>query len=663
MSKQYRTAAGRAGRAAALLLAATTMAASPPATVAQTVRSAGVAPTRLLTKPPKRPHDLRARALVVCSPSTDGTFTGGGQFNLTGGTDSGVLAGFENSACDSQDAIAGGAYNGIGGNGNAGFSFIGGGFENLINVASGDSTNSFIGAGSTNSVATDNSGVMAGENNSIEGSHSAIAGGYGNDVAGAYGLAGGGYGNSVGGEFAFGGGGQNNRISGKYAVISGGLSNSATGAQAFVGGGYGNVASGAGAFVGAGGSKYLAQSVSGFNVASGLDSYLGGGDANAASGTQSFLGAGQNNTTSGGEAFVGSGYGNAASGGYAFIGAGYLNAASSYDNFIGAGYSNANAGEGAFLGAGGLRYLAHAATRPNSIGTRGTDGFVGAGDGNTLNSFAAFIGGGQYNTISAPAILASSIGGAYGAIGGGYGNSIVSASSNPVQFGFIGGGEANSLKASYTVVGGGDGNQAEGTYATVPGGWHNIASGAGSFAAGTAAYAAADGSFVWSDDAAGAARLKASLPNLFLARASGGVKFFSNAAMSSGVSLDPGSGTWASLSDRTMKTRIVPLDDAAILTKLASLPVSEWSYRSEDPRVRHVGPMAQDFYAAFRVGEDDRHITTIDEDGVALAAIKALATKAQRAEVKSAQLKRQLDALTEAVRRLTRAQNSRGRDT
>jgi hypothetical protein len=41
-------------------------------------------------------------------------------------------------------------------------------------------------------------------------------------------------------------------------------------------------------------------------------------------------------------------------------------------------------------------------------------------------------------------------------------------------------------------------------------------------------------------------------------------------------------------------------------------------------RVRHVGPMAQDFYTAFKVGEDDKHITSIDEDGVALAAIKAL---------------------------------------
>jgi hypothetical protein len=72
-----------------------------------------------------------------------------------------------------------------------------------------------------------------------------------------------------------------------------------------------------------------------------------------------------------------------------------------------------------------------------------------------------------------------------------------------------------------------------------------------------------------------------------------------------------------------MKTGVVALDDAAILAKVAALPVSEWSYTSERG-VRHVGPMAQDFYAAFGVGEDDRHITSIDEDGVALAAIKAL---------------------------------------
>ena len=72
-----------------------------------------------------------------------------------------------------------------------------------------------------------------------------------------------------------------------------------------------------------------------------------------------------------------------------------------------------------------------------------------------------------------------------------------------------------------------------------------------------------------------------------------------------------------------MKSHIVALDDAAVLAKVATLPVSEWSYTSESG-VRHVGPMAQDFYATFGVGEDNRHITSIDEDGVALSAIKAL---------------------------------------
>jgi hypothetical protein len=60
-----------------------------------------------------------------------------------------------------------------------------------------------------------------------------------------------------------------------------------------------------------------------------------------------------------------------------------------------------------------------------------------------------------------------------------------------------------------------------------------------------------------------------------------------------------------------------------VLAKIDALPISRWSYKSERG-VRHVGPMAQDFYAAFKVGEDDKHITSIDEDGVALAAIKAL---------------------------------------
>ena len=144
-----------------------------------------------------------------------------------------------------------------------------------------------------------------------------------------------------------------------------------------------------------------------------------------------------------------------------------------------------------------------------------------------------------------------------------------------------------------------------------------------SFAAGYHADAVNPGSFVWSDYKAGSALVKDSASNQFVARASGGVPFYSNEDATTGVELTPGAGTWANLSDRNAKTGIVPLDDDSILAKVAALPVSAWSYKSEKG-VRHVGPMAQDFYAAFGTGVDDRHITSLDEDGVALAAIKAL---------------------------------------
>jgi hypothetical protein len=216
-----------------------------------------------------------------------------------------------------------------------------------------------------------------------------------------------------------------------------------------------------------------------------------------------------------------------------------------------------------------------------------------------------------------------------GAIGGGTGNAVNG------SYGFAGGGQANKVPGAWGVVGGGYGNQAA-EIATVPGGKNNVASGEGSFAAGVGSTAGYAGDFVWSDFASGATALKGTAANQFLARASGGVTFYSSATLASGVKLAPGSGTWASLSDRNAKSDILPVSDDDILARVAALPISEWSYTTERG-VRHVGPMAQDFYAAFNVGEDDRHITSIDEDGVALAAIKALN---ERQTVMSARLAR-----------------------
>jgi hypothetical protein len=84
-------------------------------------------------------------------------------------------------------------------------------------------------------------------------------------------------------------------------------------------------------------------------------------------------------------------------------------------------------------------------------------------------------------------------------------------------------------------------------------------------------------------------------------------------------------------SDRNLKDNFSPVDEQELLDKVASLPLLHWSYKNDGQHVLHVGPMAQDFYASFKVGADDRHIATIDEGGVALAAIKGLNQKLERA--------------------------------
>ncbi len=142
--------------------------------------------------------------------------------------------------------------------------------------------------------------------------------------------------------------------------------------------------------------------------------------------------------------------------------------------------------------------------------------------------------------------------------------------------------------------------------------------------------------------------------NSFTARASGGVKFFTNAGATTGVSLAAGGGSWASVSDRARKRNLRPVDPMRILRRVASLPLSSWSYRSQSVSIRHIGPMAQDFARAFAVGEDPRHITTIDADGVALAAIQGLYRENLAVKRKNAALEARLAALERAFSRIAK---------
>jgi hypothetical protein len=168
----------------------------------------------------------------------------------------------------------------------------------------------------------------------------------------------------------------------------------------------------------------------------------------------------------------------------------------------------------------------------------------------------------------------------------------------------------------------------------------NDATGSHSFTAGYRAKAIHDGCFVWGDETT--ADVTSRDVNQFVVRASGGTIFYSDAAMSTGVTLNPGAGAWATLSDRNLKENICPVDDEEILALLSRLDISRWNYKSQDESIQHIGPMAQDFVRLFSVGDDDRTISTIDPDGVALAAIKALIEQNRKQQ-------QQIDALIEML--------------
>jgi len=136
----------------------------------------------------------------------------------------------------------------------------------------------------------------------------------------------------------------------------------------------------------------------------------------------------------------------------------------------------------------------------------------------------------------------------------------------------------------------------------------------------------------------------------FVARAPGGMRFLTSTNDTAGLQLTPG-GAWSTLSDSNAKTDITAVDHAAVLRQAAELPVTAWSYRHEPGR-RHLGPMAQDFHAAFGLGPDNTRITMLDTDGVILAALKGLIAELHQRKERSAAQAKRLDELQNELRLL-----------
>ena len=299
-------------------------------------------------------------------------------------------------------------------------------------------------------------------------------------------------------------------------------------------------------------------------------------------------------------------------------------------NLIGCYSGNSVAGGvvGATIGGGGQAGATNGATADFAT--------IGGGEGNSALGFAATIGGGETNAALG-----------FAATVGGGANNVAGNVAGNANFATVAGGIANTAGNEHATVGGGISNTASGKRATVPGGQENTAAGDYSFAAGRQAKADHDGAFVWGDsndfDFASTAN------NQFSARATGGARFVSaidgSGNPTAGVILNAGAGSWSNLSDRNQKEHFALVDGQEVLACLAEIPVTTWNYKSQNPSIRHIGPMAQDFYAVFGVGEDDTHISTLDADGVALAAIQGLYQLVQEQKAQIADLEARLAAL------------------
>jgi hypothetical protein len=303
-----------------------------------------------------------------------------------------------------------------------------------------------------------------------------------------------------------------------------------------------------------------------------------------------------------------------------------------------------------------LRLEPHAIS-PNLIGGSKenvvTSGVVGAtiggggsgAGGNQVTDDYGTVGGGAVNKAGDSTGTTSDSN--YATVGGGVGNTASGGLAT------VGGGWLNTASGSSATVGGGRFNTASGNLATVGGGEGNTAAGDYSFVVGRQAKntdANHDGVFIFAD--ANHLDFPSTAANQFRVRSTGGAQFVSGIDVSgnptAGVTLTAGGGSWSSISDRALKENFRILDGREVLHRLSLIPITEWNYKAQDTSIRHIGPMAQDFYAAFGLGESNRHISTIDADGIALLSIQALYELSLEKEKKIEQLTKEIEMLRAA---------------
>jgi hypothetical protein len=109
-------------------------------------------------------------------------------------------------------------------------------------------------------------------------------------------------------------------------------------------------------------------------------------------------------------------------------------------------------------------------------------------------------------------------------------------------------------------------------------------------------------------------------------------------------------GTLSQGSDVHSKNLLGAIDSSSTLDALVALPLNHWTYRDDPAETPHLGPMAQDFHAAFATGSNATSIASLDRDGVTLAALRALLENRDR---RASRIRRNREIIDERLRQLS----------
>jgi hypothetical protein len=168
------------------------------------------------------------------------------------------------------------------------------------------------------------------------------------------------------------------------------------------------------------------------------------------------------------------------------------------------------------------------------------------------------------------------------------------------------------------------------------------------------------GTLIWSDGSATASAdtFRNTANNEAAFRATGGFRFRTNLTGTTGCNLPAGSGVFNCTSSRSTKENFAAVNGEALLATLRDVPVTTWNYITEGQQVRHIGPMAEDFSAAFGLGTNNTSIGVQDLAGIGIAAVKALEERTAQLQAKTAEvdeLRARMLSLEERLARLEQA--------